>query len=125
MVHLDCNSGNTLSRILINCWNLPDLDVQTSFVAIIVGNLIVLTITGILFYGTIKQKCSYLWLWVAMNILNVGFLFEIFSKYMFRYHFGIADFADFEINCQAGGSHDVRLIINAVPHSISNGMKVV
>lgn len=41
------------------------------YVVIISGNLIAFTITGLLVYGTIVQKRSFLWLWTVVNAVVV------------------------------------------------------
>lgn len=48
-----------------------ELQIPYLYVVIISGNLIALTITGLLVYGTIVQKRSFLWLWTAVNTVVV------------------------------------------------------
>lgn len=49
--------------------NIAFVEMNVSLPVIISGNLIALTFTGLLIYGTIMQKRSWLWLWSTINVI--------------------------------------------------------
>lgn len=82
---------------------LSQMGVQAPLLTIIPAHLIALIIIGILLYGIIMRKRSFLWLWITFNITNVIFLVGLYVMCSYDFYNDPATVLDFE--CDARDVH--------------------